>query len=84
MAIGGRAVLDTIQLKHWLTLVPETRGAQRLLVKDMKDLAERVGSEADKLLVEFKNSGIRHDILQTVRSVIETRAVHILRIVKQL
>ena len=30
MAIGGRAVPDTIQLKHWLTLVPETRGAQRL------------------------------------------------------
>jgi len=84
MAIGGRAVPDTIQLKHWLTLVPETRGAQRLLVKDMKDLAERVGSEADKLLVEFEDSGIRHDILQTVRSVIETRAVHILRIVKQL
>jgi len=84
MAIGGRAVPDAIQLKHWLTLVPETRGAQRLLIKDMKDLAERVGSEADKLLVEFKDSGIRHDILQTVRSVIETRAVHILRIVKQL
>ena len=84
MAIGGRAVPDTIQLKHWLTLVPETRGAQRLLIKDMEDLAERVGSEADKLLVEFEDSGIRHDILQTVRSVIETRAVHILRIVKQL
>lgn len=84
MTIGGRAVPDTIQLKHWLTLVPETRGAQRLLIKDMGDLAERVGSEADKLLAEFEYSGIRHDILQTVRSVIETRAVHILRIVKKL
>jgi len=84
MAMGGRAVPDTIQLKHWLTLVPETRGAQRLLIKDMGDLAERVGSEADKLLAEFEGLGIRHDILQTVRSVIETRAVHILRIVKQL
>jgi serine/threonine-protein kinase HipA len=83
MAIGGRSVPDTIQLKHWLTLVPETRGAQRLLVKDIVDLAGRIRGEADKLLAEFENLGIAHGILGTVRAVIETRAVNLLRIVEK-
>jgi serine/threonine-protein kinase HipA len=82
MAIGGRSVPDTIQLKHWLTLVPDTRGAQRLLVRDMGDLAGRIGREADRLLADFDDAGISHDVLATVRAVIETRATHLLRIDK--
>lgn len=82
MAIGGRAVPDTIQSKHWLTLVPETRGAQRLLVKDIADFAGRIGKEADGLLAEFGDTGIAHGILGAVRAVIETRAAHMLRIIE--
>lgn len=80
VAIGGRSVPDTIQLQQWLTLVPATRGAQRLLVKDIKELAERIGSEADTLLVDLKNTGITHPILKAVRAIVETRASHLLRI----
>lgn len=80
VAIGGRSVPDTIQLQQWLTLVPATRGAQRLLVKDIKELAERIGSEADTLLVDLKNTGIAHPILKAVRAIVETRASHLLRI----
>lgn len=80
MAIGGRSVPDTIQLKHWLTLVPDTRGAQRLLVKDMTELAGRIRGEADKLLAEFEDGGTSHEILKIIRGIIETRAAHLLRI----
>lgn len=80
MTIGGRAVPDTIQLQHWLTLVPETRGAQRLLVKTMAEFAERIGKEADGLLAEFEEAGIAHGVLKLIRGVIETRATHLLRI----
>jgi serine/threonine-protein kinase HipA len=80
MAIGGRAIADTIQLKQWLTLVPDTRSAQRLLVKDMMELAGRIRDEADKLLAEFKDIDIAHDILKTIRAVIETRSTHFLTI----
>lgn len=83
MEIGGRSVADTIQLKHWLTLVPDTRGAQRLLVKDIADLAGRIKGEADKLLAEFEDSGITHEILQAIRAVIETRATHLLKITEK-
>ena len=80
MSVGGRSAPDTIQLKHWLTLVPDTRGAQRLLVGEMGDLARRIGREADELLAEFEGAGIRHGVLAMVRAVIETRATHLLRI----
>ncbi len=83
MAIGGRAVPDTIQLKHWLTLVPETRGAQRLLVKDIAELAGRIGREADELLAGFEEAGIAHGVLEIIRGVIETRSAHLLRIIEQ-
>jgi len=83
MAIGGRSIPDTIQLKHWLTLVPDTRAAQRLLIKDMTELAGRIGAEADKLLAEFENAGIAHDILKAIRGVIETRATHLLRVTEK-
>lgn len=83
MAIDGRSVADTIQLSHWLTLVPGTKGAQRLFIKDMTELAGRIGSEADKLLAEFEEAGITHGILKAIRGVIETRAAHLLRIAEK-
>ncbi len=83
IAIGGRSVADTIQLKHWLTLVPDTRAAQRLLVRDMTELAGRIRDEADKLLAEFEDAGITHEILKAIRAVIETRATHLLRITEK-
>ena len=83
MAIGGRSIPDTIQLNHWLTLVPDTRAAQRLLIKDMAEFAARIGGEADKLSAEFEDGGIAHEILKAVRGVIETRAIHLLRITEK-
>lgn len=80
MAIGGRLVPDTIQLQHWLTLVPDTRGAQRLLIGDLREFAERIRCEADDLLAAFADEGIAHEILKTVRGVIKIRAAHVLRI----
>jgi len=80
MAIGGRSLPDTLQLTHWLSLVPGTKGAQRLLVNDMADMAGRIRADADALIAELKAEGVAHAILKAVRKVIETRATHILRI----
>jgi serine/threonine-protein kinase HipA len=83
MKIGGRNVPDTIHLAQWLTLVPNTRGAQRLLVKDMRELAQAIGPAADALLAELADAGIEHKILTTVRDVITTRAKHLLKITEK-
>lgn len=82
MAIGGRAVPDTIHLQQWLALVPDTRGAQRLLVKAIAELAGRIGGQADELLAEFAEGGISHEILKVIRGVIGTRTAHLLRIIE--
>lgn len=80
MKIGGRNVPDTIQLEQWLTLVANTRAAKRLLIKDMRELSDRILDTADALLYEMNDAGISHDILKTIRGIIETRATHLLRI----
>lgn len=82
MKIGGRNVADTIQLAHWQSIVHDTRGAQRLLAKELQELAVTVRSQADDLLVELENDGIVHPILKRVRAIVETRATNILRILE--
>lgn len=77
MAVGGRAIADTIQLKNWLTLVPETRGAERLLIRDLADLAGRIEREADRLTDDLNAEGVDHAILGTIRRIIATRATHV-------
>lgn len=80
MAIGGRNIPDTIQLQHWLSLVPNTRGAQRLLVRDLRSMAEEIGAIADTLLTELEYEGVGHPILKEVRRVIDSRARILLRV----
>lgn len=79
MQIGGRDLPDTVQWSHWLALVPQTRGAQRLLQKEASNMAEQIGAEADILLEELREEGTAHLILKTVRRVITTRAKLLLR-----
>ena len=74
MKIGDRDVPDTIQLKHWTTLVPETKSSQRILVRDLAQMAERIVIEADALVAELAEEGIRHPILGAICKVISSRA----------
>lgn len=83
MKIGGRDVPDTIQLKHWATLVPKTRSSQRILVRDLAQMAERIVSEADILVAELADEGIRHPILSAIRKVISSRAGLLQRAMEQ-
>jgi serine/threonine-protein kinase HipA len=81
MNIGGRGVPDTIQLKHWLSLVSDTKAAQHLLINDIASMAGNIEREADGLLLELSEVGIHHPILKAVRGVIATRAAHLKRII---
>lgn len=74
MKIGGRDVPDTIQMKHWTTLVLETKSSQRIIVRDLAQMAERIVTEADVLVAELADEGISHPILSAIRKVISSRA----------
>jgi serine/threonine-protein kinase HipA len=82
MAIGGRNVPDTIQLAHWLSLVPDTRGAQRLLIRDLGAMAGDITKAADVLLAELKYENTSHPILTDVRRVIDSRARLLLKAIE--
>lgn len=83
MSIGDRSRPDTIQLQHWYSLVPDTRAAQRVLVKDLADMAERTRVAAPALIAEMDAHGIDHPILKTIRGIIDTRASHLLKITEK-
>jgi serine/threonine-protein kinase HipA len=70
MKLGGRAVPDTIQLKHWLSLVPDTKAAQRLLISDVAKLAGNIEKEAYAQLLELSNAGIRRLMCKGTSSII--------------
>lgn len=78
MSVGGRNIPDTIRLKHWLTLMPEARASQRLLIKELTALAESIVQEATTLQSEADALGFGHPILRNVVQTIQTRSHQIL------
>lgn len=80
MRIGKRSMPDAIRLEDWATLVPPSRTALRLLVKDLRDMAARIGTQADDLRGDLAAAGIEHPVLGRIRKVIESRRRHLLRI----
>lgn len=83
MQIGGRSLPDTILLEHWLTLVPATKSAQRLLTRELAKMTSEIGEKADALLEELREAGTYHPILKTVRRIIETRAKLVLSTIEK-
>lgn len=78
MKIGGRNVPDTIHLKHWLALVPDTKGAQRQLIKTLQEMAVAIRTNTDQVMMELQSEGITHPLLDAIRKIIETRAMLVL------
>ncbi|MGQ3215228.1 hypothetical protein [Shinella sp.] len=76
-------MLDTIQLKHWTTLVPETKFSQRILLRDLAQMAERTVIEADALVAELTDEGIKHPILSAIGKVISSRAGSLQRVMEK-
>ena len=79
MRIGGRNLADTIHMKHWLSLVANTKASQQLLIREMSNMAESIVQEADRLMAESSQLGIQHKLLRELNKVITSRASMIQR-----
>ena len=79
MRIGKRNLPDTIKLKNWLQLVPDTKVSQRLLVRELRHFATVIPPQAKTLLEESKQNGSDHPVLKDVCKVINSRAAQLLR-----
>jgi serine/threonine-protein kinase HipA len=62
------------QSKHWTTLVPDTRAARRILIRDIASMVEAIGGEADALIAEPAGEEIKHPVLKATCNVISSRA----------
>ncbi len=77
MRIGNRNVPDTIKLKQWMSLVPDTKAAQNLLIKQINELADTIVAEADQLYADSVELGFQHPVLKEVLKLIKKRAKHV-------
>mgnify|MGYP000058134164 CR=1 FL=1 len=80
MRIGQRSLPDTIQLKHWLTLVPNSKPAQRLLMQELQTVSHNVQEGSAELIEQMRHEGIDHPVISKIRRVINTRTRHIKKI----
>ncbi|HEY7805416.1 MAG TPA: type II toxin-antitoxin system HipA family toxin [Orrella sp.] len=82
MEIGGRSLADTLQLKHWLTLVPDTQPAQRILKQELQTMSDTIVDHASDLATELRDEGIEHPIIGKIQRVIQKRAKQIASILR--
>lgn len=82
MEIGGRSLADTLQLKHWLTLVPDTQPAQRILKRELQKMSDTIVDHASNLSTELRDEGIEHPIIGKIHRVIQKRTKHIASILR--
>jgi len=74
MKLGGRNLPDTIHLKHWLSIVPDTQGSQKLLNKELRYMATKTEAESKALYEEQDKTSMRHPILKDIVKIIKSRA----------
>ncbi len=79
MKVGGRNLPDTIKLQHWHQILPETKASQRLLSKELKNLATRIVDEAEILFKHADELGCQHAILKDIVKIIKTRSAMVIR-----
>ncbi|MFK3781588.1 type II toxin-antitoxin system HipA family toxin [Agrobacterium sp. NPDC089420] len=73
------SVRDVIALEHWLTLVPQTQGAQRFLVGYVADMANTIEKEAQALLADLAVQGLAHEVMKKICSILSARKECMLR-----
>lgn len=59
--------------------MPNTRGAQRLLTRNLADMTTRITAEASPLLQELTDQGVTHPVLKEIRRIVGIRAAHVPR-----
>ncbi len=74
MKLGGRNLPDTIHLKHWLSIVPDTLGSQKLLIKELKQMAIQTEEECQALFDQQSQLPMMHPILKDIVKIVKSRS----------
>ena len=74
MHIGGRKNPDELLLRHWHTLVPNTKVAQRHLEKRLLKLAKETPEKAEALKERLKQEGVQSNIFERIIALIQERS----------
>ena len=77
MRIGGKYDPNTVFLRHWHQLVPDTTAAKKVLNKDLIKISKDCLNYAHTLKESLKGKGIFSPIFEDICQVIKKRSEHI-------
>ena len=77
MRIGGKYDQNTVFLRHWHQLVPDTTAAKKALNKDLIKMSKVCLNHAHNLKESLKEKGISSPIFEDICQVIKKRSEHI-------
>lgn len=78
MKIGGKYDPETVHLRHWHQLVPDTIVAKRNLEKTLLDSANQILPRAKAVISSFTTDNPSSGVFDQILSVIGARAKHII------
>lgn len=73
MKIGGKYKPNSIFLRHWHRIVPDTKAAKANLEKQLRGLAERTLEHALLLKETFRQDGLNSSVVDNICILIEAR-----------
>ena len=77
MSIGKRKNPDEVLLRHWHSLVPNTKLAQRNLEKRLLKLAKETPQKAEALKESLKQEDLQSSIFDRIIALIHKRSKHL-------
>lgn len=78
MKIGGKYDPDSVFLRHWHQLVPQTAASRRALNKNLMKMSKDCLEQSSNLKIILKEEGVQSAIFDDVCHVIRKRGEHIL------
>jgi serine/threonine-protein kinase HipA len=73
MKIGSKYKPNEVMLRHWHSLIPDTKAAQAALNRQLKTITSKTMEEALALKKSLNNQGITSPIFDAISKVIEAR-----------
>lgn len=74
MKIGGKYKPRDVYLRHFYKLMPDTKAAQSVVIKQLQAMTGKISDQARELKNSFEATGLKSDVFDDIIAVIDGRA----------
>ena len=77
MRIGNKYDPDKVFLRHWHSIVPDTKAAQNNLKKQILSMVSDISNHAQTLIKEFESQGVATPLFDEILRIVKARSEHL-------